>query len=68
VIKAIFICFIIDRSDLLLTLVLSHVTIIKITIFCGGQGLNPEPYIYNALSIPTELNLQGRQNYHLKSV
>jgi len=30
----------------------------NIIFFGGGQGLNPEPYIHYALSLPTELSLR----------
>jgi len=30
-----------------------------IIFFGGGRGLNPKPYIYYALSIPTDLSSQG---------
>jgi len=32
------------------------------SILGGSRGLNLEPYIYYALSLPTELNSRGQKN------
>jgi len=34
-------------------------------LFGGGRGLNPEPSIYYAFSIPTELSSRGQINYEI---
>jgi len=34
--------------------------------FCGGGGLNPEPYIYYALSLSTKLCSRGQTFHYLK--
>ena len=38
----------------------------KVFFFCGGWGLNPEPYIYYALSLPTKLNSHGLMNVFVR--
>jgi len=41
-------------------LVIRHPTNSSHHFFGAGRGLNPGPYIYYALSLPTELSLRGR--------
>ena len=40
----------------------------KFLFFCGGRDLNPEPCIFYALSIPTELNSREQLGIILKSI
>jgi len=38
----------------------------KMFFFCGVWGLNPNPYIYYALSLRTELSSQDKRFHYLR--